>query len=325
MELNAQQIEEILPHRYPFLLVDRITECEPGQKAAGIKCVSVNEPYFCGHFPGHPVMPGVLIIEALAQVGAVALLTLEEFRGKIALFGGIKNARFRRPVQPGDVLRLECELIRRHGPWARSRPFGTVPSVPRGANNMAGKSWRSEWLSAIAWYDSLYTHFRTGKEVSGVLETAFSEVYTKFKLHFYRKVFERWESREATLTTVETFCMEIIYALDRPTVNEFASFVQISPPNAAYKVNSLIRKGYLKKVQSQEDKREYRLVPTQKYCDYYNISYHYLHTVMERIDRRFSPEEQQALESMLNIVSRELMPELPPVREEGPATTDPEV
>lgn len=158
-----------------------------------------------------------------------------------------------------------------------------------------------------------------------MLETAFSEVYTKFKLHFYRKVFERWESREATLTTVETFCMEIIYALDRPTVNEFASFVQISPPNAAYKVNSLIRKGYLKKVQSQEDKREYRLVPTQKYCDYYNISYHYLHTVMERIGRRFSPEEQQALESMLNIVSRELMPELPPVREGGPATTDPEV
>ena len=158
-----------------------------------------------------------------------------------------------------------------------------------------------------------------------MLETAFSEVYTKFKLHFYRKVFERWESREATLTTVETFCMEIIYALDRPTVNELASFVQISPPNAAYKVNSLIRKGYLKKVQSQEDKREYRLVPTQKYCDYYNISYHYLHTVMERIGRRFSPEEQQALESMLNIVSRELMPELPPVREEGPATTDPEV
>lgn len=80
-----------------------------------------------------------------------------------------------------------------------------------------------------------------------MLETAFSEVYTKFKLHFYRKVFERWESREATLTTVETFCMEIIYALDRPTVNEFASFVQISPPNAAYKVNSLIRKGYLEK------------------------------------------------------------------------------
>ena len=78
-------------------------------------------------------------------------------------------------------------------------------------------------------------------------------------------------------------------------------------------------------MQSQEDKREYRLVPTQKYCDYYNISYHYLHTVMERIGRRFSPEEQQALESMLNIVSRELMPELPPVREEGPATTDPEV
>ena len=156
-----------------------------------------------------------------------------------------------------------------------------------------------------------------------MLETAFSEVYTKFKLHFYRKVFERWESREATLTTVETFCMEIIYALDRPTVNEFASFVQISPPNAAYKVNSLIRKGYLKKVQSQKDKREYRLEPTQKYCDYYNISYQYLHTVMERIEKRFSSDQQRELEGMLRIVSSELMPELPPVRPEGPALETP--
>ena len=158
-----------------------------------------------------------------------------------------------------------------------------------------------------------------------MLKDQFFAVYTKFKLHFYKEIFQRFQNREASLTAVETFAMETIFALGSPTVNEFASFVQISPPNAAYKVNSLIRKGYLKKVQSQEDKREYRLVPTQKYCDYYNISYHYLHTVMERIGRRFSPEEQQALESMLNIVSRELMPELPPVREEGPATTDPEV
>ena len=126
MELNAQQIQEILPHRYPFLLVDRITECEPGLRAAGVKCVSANEPFFCGHFPGYPVMPGVLIIEALAQVGAVALLTLEEFRGEIVLFGGIKNARFRRQVQPGDVLRLECELVRRHGPVGIGKASATV-------------------------------------------------------------------------------------------------------------------------------------------------------------------------------------------------------
>lgn len=122
MELNAQQIEEILPHRYPFLLVDRITECEPGQKAAGIKCISVNEPYFCGHFPGHPVMPGVLIIEALAQVGAVALLTLEEFRGKIALFGGIKNARFRRPVQPGTCCGWNVSSSDAMARWGSAKP-----------------------------------------------------------------------------------------------------------------------------------------------------------------------------------------------------------
>ena len=115
MELNAQQIEEILPHRYPFLLVDRITECEPGQKAAGIKCISVNEPYFCGHFPQKHVMPGVLILEAMAQVGAVAILSLPENRGKIALFGGVKNARFKRQVIPGDVLELECTLTKRRG------------------------------------------------------------------------------------------------------------------------------------------------------------------------------------------------------------------
>ncbi len=116
MQFNNQQIQEILPHRYPFLLVDKVTECEPGQYAKGIKCVTANEMYFLGHFPGHPVMPGVLIIEALAQVGAVALLTEEENKGKLAFFGGIKNARFKKQVEPGDVLELECKLTSRKGP-----------------------------------------------------------------------------------------------------------------------------------------------------------------------------------------------------------------
>ena len=106
MELNSNQIQEILPHRYPFLLVDRILECEPGKMAKGIKCVSANEMHFLGHFPQKHVMPGVLIIEALAQTGAVVLLMEEENKGKIALFGGIKNARFRKQVVPGDVLEL---------------------------------------------------------------------------------------------------------------------------------------------------------------------------------------------------------------------------
>ncbi len=116
MEFNSNQIQEILPHRYPFLLVDRIIECEPGKSATGIKCVSANEMQFLGHFPQKHVMPGVLIIEALAQTGAVALLMEEENKGKIALFGGIKNARFKKQVVPGDVLTLNCEIITRRGP-----------------------------------------------------------------------------------------------------------------------------------------------------------------------------------------------------------------
>lgn len=144
-----------------------------------------------------------------------------------------------------------------------------------------------------------------------MLEQAFADVYSKFKLHFYQKVFSRFQSREASLTTVETFCMEIIQALGKPTINEFASFVQISPPNAAYKVNSLIKKGYLKKVQSENDRREYFLVVTQKYEDYYNISYSYLSTVMNRIKDRFSPDDVAKIEEMLTIISDELMPEIP--------------
>lgn len=116
MELNSNQIQEILPHRYPFLLVDRIIECNPGVSAKGIKCVTANEMHFLGHFPEKHVMPGVLIIEALAQTGAVALLSKEENKGKIALFGGIKQAKFKRQVIPGDVLELNCEIIASKGP-----------------------------------------------------------------------------------------------------------------------------------------------------------------------------------------------------------------
>lgn len=115
MELNSNQIAQLLPHRYPFALVDRITDYEPGQWAQGIKCVSVNEPFFCGHFPQEHVMPGVLILEAMAQVGAVAILSLPENRGRLALFGGVKNARFKKKVIPGDVLEMKCELTKRRG------------------------------------------------------------------------------------------------------------------------------------------------------------------------------------------------------------------
>ena len=116
MQLNSNQIAKILPHRYPFALVDRIVDGEEGQWARGIKCVSANEQFFCGHFPQEHIMPGVLILEAMAQVGAVALLSLPENRGKIVLFGGVKNARFKRKVTPGDVLEMTCKLTKRRGP-----------------------------------------------------------------------------------------------------------------------------------------------------------------------------------------------------------------
>ena len=143
-----------------------------------------------------------------------------------------------------------------------------------------------------------------------MLEEKFEIVYTKFKLHFYQEIFERFQNREASLTTVETFAMETIQALGSPTVNEFASFMRISPPNAAYKINSLIRKGYVQKIQSAQDKREYHLQVTQKYRDYYNISNDYVHVVTERMRQRFTPEECAKLEEMLAIISKELMPEI---------------
>ena len=143
-----------------------------------------------------------------------------------------------------------------------------------------------------------------------MLEDKFETVYTKFKLHFYQEIFERFQNREASLTTVENFAMEAIQALGSPTVNEFASFMRISPPNAAYKINSLIRKGYVQKIQSEHDKREYHLQVTEKYKEYYNVSSDYVHVVTERMRQRFTPAECAKLEEMLSIISKELMPEV---------------
>ena len=126
-----------------------------------------------------------------------------------------------------------------------------------------------------------------------MLEKAFNDVYTKFKLHFYQNVFQRFATREATLTTAE-----------------FSRMMQISTPNAAYKIGSLVRKGYVEKIQSTKDRREYHLRPTKKYIEYYNISYSYLHTVVERVRDRFPAEDVDKLEQMLTVISNELMPEL---------------
>lgn len=126
MKYNSDEIAQILPHRYPFALVDRIVDGEEGKWAKGIKCVTVNEPFFQGHFPQYHVMPGVLIVEAMAQVGGVALLSMPENKGKLALFGGIKNARFRRQVVPGDVLEIECTLTKMKGPVGIGEAKATV-------------------------------------------------------------------------------------------------------------------------------------------------------------------------------------------------------
>jgi 3-hydroxyacyl-[acyl-carrier-protein] dehydratase len=126
MPLEAAQIMEILPHRYPFLLVDRVLELEPGVRAVAIKQISANEPQFTGHVPGRPIMPGVLMVEALAQTAGIAVISLPEYRGKIGLFAGIDGCRFKRLVVPGDTLRLEVTVEKLRGMFGRVRAVATV-------------------------------------------------------------------------------------------------------------------------------------------------------------------------------------------------------
>lgn len=124
--LSTEEIMEIIPHRYPFLLVDKAKVAEDCKSAVGYKNVTMNEYFFQGHFPGMPIMPGVLIIEALAQVGAIALLSQEGMRGKVAFFGGIKEAKFKRKVVPGDTLKLSCEIVRQRGPIGIGKAIASV-------------------------------------------------------------------------------------------------------------------------------------------------------------------------------------------------------
>ena len=137
-----------------------------------------------------------------------------------------------------------------------------------------------------------------------------NNVYTKFKLHFYQEMFAKLQSRETSLTTIETYCIEIIDALDHPTINEFANFIRISPPNAAYKINSMIKKGYLTKIRSEQDRREYFLEPTQKYYDYYRLSLGYVEEIADRVKHRIAAEDLEAFARVLRIMSEELMPEV---------------
>lgn len=124
--MTTKEILDIIPHRQPFMLLDTIEEYEPGKRVVAKKCVTYNEPFFNGHFPGEPVMPGVLIIEALAQAGAVAILSMDEFKGKLAFFAGINKAKFKQKVVPGDVLMLECEIVTLKGPIGIGKATATV-------------------------------------------------------------------------------------------------------------------------------------------------------------------------------------------------------
>lgn len=124
--LDIEQIKSIIPHRYPFLLIDQVDELEEGKRAVGYKNVTANEPFFQGHFPEYMVMPGVLIVEALAQVGAVAILQKDENKGKLGMFTGIDKCRFKRQVKPGDRLKLEVEMLRLKGPIGKAKAIATV-------------------------------------------------------------------------------------------------------------------------------------------------------------------------------------------------------
>ncbi|HSK94446.1 MAG TPA: 3-hydroxyacyl-ACP dehydratase FabZ [Candidatus Angelobacter sp.] len=126
LPLEAADIMRILPHRYPFLMVDRVVELEPGRRAVGIRAVSANEPQFTGHFPERPIMPGVLMVEALAQTAGIAVLTLDDYRGKLGLFAGVDECRFKRMVVPGDTLRLEATVEKLRGMFGRVRTVASV-------------------------------------------------------------------------------------------------------------------------------------------------------------------------------------------------------
>ncbi|MEG0128768.1 3-hydroxyacyl-ACP dehydratase FabZ [Clostridium sp.] len=126
MELTIKEILNILPHKYPMLLIDKVVEIEPGISVKAIKNVTINENFFNGHFPGEPVMPGVLMVEAMAQAGLVALLTKEEFKGKLGFFAGIKEAKFRKKVVPGDVLEIYVELIKLRSSFGTAKGVITV-------------------------------------------------------------------------------------------------------------------------------------------------------------------------------------------------------
>jgi DNA-binding MarR family transcriptional regulator len=142
------------------------------------------------------------------------------------------------------------------------------------------------------------------------MEQSFIDVYTKFKINFYKKIFKRFETREASLTAVETFCVEVIHALKKPTINEFARFVEISQANAAYKVQSLVKKGYITKERSDLDRREYRLSVTEKFFTYYDISSGYMDEVLARIRKRFSDRELDVFTDILDAIDKELTPEI---------------
>ena len=143
-----------------------------------------------------------------------------------------------------------------------------------------------------------------------MLEKAFAKVYTKFKLKFYQSVFDSVQNNAKDLSVLETFCVEVINALGRPTVSEFSEFAQLSSPNATYKINSLIRKGYIRKTRSTEDKREYYLEVSEKYIHMNGRSYRYMALVMQRIREHFSPEDAEKIEYLLQTMSDELMPEI---------------
>lgn len=143
-----------------------------------------------------------------------------------------------------------------------------------------------------------------------MIEELFEEVYEKFKLSFYNSIFKGFENREATLTATEVFCVEVINALKKPTISELTEFMEISQPNMTYRVANLVKKGYIKKIQSEEDKREYFLEPTKKFNDYYKIRNEYVSTVIGRLEDELSQGEIETIEKMLSMMSDELMPEV---------------